>query len=822
MAEGGAQFGSGGGQKPQLFLPGAERTGQQSDGTGTGANGDNHTENKGNAADGKTPADNARAEVYNSGPKPQEGTNNGQGNRPTGLAEKIVPPAGGALASGQGNLNAERNPVKSQEAKPAAPGALENKALSAPQQQAAAATEKTSPVVGKSQAEPPKELIASSPYAKTNNDQSIQPQGQPKRIEADQNPPTHHKEDKDQTATSARALAQSDRNTTDNQQTKTNTVPGDKPNEPIGRSGNQKIESQPPPAQQAKPLETNYQSKPTASEAKPEPRSIPIPTPIDVQQPQKNQNPISPVHQPESAPIASQKDLSTKPVDPKMQLGEIQKPITSDGKVASEALKDTKSESTRSPEIAGAGADKNSPGNGPIAHEQPSTKESNNPNGGTQKGFDVAQENTTMEARGDKIQSPSQIRTAEDIATGRLDTTLIEKNREHPLDNMVVPVGRTDGKEPIARQPEATREPKVDNQSDKDKSADVVHKTETRLPGSEVASGSMGIGFDGRPGRGNDKSEQKAEAIERGEVFTTLDGKPVRLDLTNKETCKQLLDLINQIETNKFKALDQTGRERLALLVELEPKSRTALKDILQAFVLKDKPVELELARTLMTDKIDPALARQTKELADGRVDDAHKLQRLEAKEKAARNFLTSFANHVFEAFNRVVNNARNSVRATEPEPKSVDDILQEAHSDKMSTISAVEQATSEEREQLLEKLATFSAPAEDIDVAPNSDVEVEKDAAPGVTLTTQDEDGTYRDVYAVKAGETYKSIAVKSFDDGERLEQLLKEINKPAAAYLDDRIVPAGLIAGQIIYLPTNTECKLFLAKLDAKGGVS
>lgn len=792
---------SGSNNKPLQFgTEGDEYAANQGDGTGTGAI-DKTPQGKTDqqAATEKLHADATPVDQKPGAAKPGAVPSD---NAPVG--KDTTPAASGKQAS--------------PEAKTPTP---ESKAIAASQTTTTA--EKAQAPAGKSQPEhvaegkATKELPAASlvepkaqsqPKSDTTN---IQPQSQAKPVEANKVPESLHLQEKDQAATSAKALAQSDRNTADSPQAKTNTS-ADKPNEPIGRTGNQKIESQPPPGQQTKPQEATYQTgKPTSPETRPEARSIPVPVPVEIHQPQKNQNPASAAHQPEAAPIAPQKDLTAKLADAKVQLSEPTKLPTTDGKAASEAVQGKKSESPSSPTSAGELGQKDFAGREGKLVPEPNTTKNDGGSGGTGKEFNVAQEASTKDAPIDKTEPRSQIKAIEnEITPNKLDA-IIEKNKDHnQIDSTILPTGR----KVEAETPVRVTEGKQDTRQDKD-GKEVGQKLEPRPPGAEgTLGGSIGAGLDARGGRTQEKVEPSADREQRGEIFKALDGKPLRLDFASKETCKQLLDLINQIDSNKFKPLDQAGRERLSLLLELNPVNRAALKEVLQSFVMKDKPIELESVRSLMAEKLDPMLARQLKDMADGRIDDAQKLQRLEARVKDAGNFLTSFASHVFEAFNRILTNARQSVSSSEA--TSVDDILQEAHSDKMSIISVVEQTASEQREQLLDRLATYTVAPEEIEPAVTA---VDEAESVNRTKATQDKDGKFRKSHTVESGQTYKSIAIELYNGEARLEELLKQVNGgDIATFIDDRVQRKDLEAGDVIFLPTDKEVDAALEGLNQR----
>lgn len=792
------------------------RTSDESTGQGNGAGDGKAGDNNGNPQQPEQSP--AHAEAYPTTPQPKEINNNGQGKPTGGPAEKTAPPAAGgaSVSDGGTKLSLDGNSSQHKQETKAANASPGDKALSAPQQPVAGAIEKSNPAVSKSTDTnrneavkthlPTAELTAVQPKS----EQSIQPQA--KSVEVTRSSQSLHDENKDRAVTSA----QPDRNTTDSTQAKTNTASSARSDVPLGGPGREQKDSQAPPpvtkAQDNSSQNQNQNQKVTSYETKQEPKSGSIPPviiPTDTHQTQKNQNPVSTAHQPERASVVSQKDLAAKAPDQNIRLGEMPGQHANGGKAASEAARGTNTDEPPKSPAAGELGSHNSAGREGRLVPEPNTTTDANVRGGTGKEFDVAHENTTRDALSDITKSQSQIGHTEQtaVSTSRLDSIdgVIEKHKENPLENPIVPIGRKDGKEPIVSQSEATRDPKVDNQSGKDKNADIANKADTRLPGNEVSSASMGAGFEGRSGRVDDKSEQKAETIERGETFKMLDGKPVKLDLSDKVTCKQLLDLINMIETNKFKPMDQTGRERLNLLLEIQPNSRSALKEMFQTFALKDKVVDLESVRVLTSDKLDSVLAKQFKDMADGRIDDAQKLQRLEAKVKDAGNFITSFASHVFEAFNRILGNARNSVNSSEA--ASVDDIYNEAHSEKMHTISVIEHTTSEQREQLLDKLAAQTAAMENTEI--NEDLEVEQtDDDTNANSKKIDPSGCSREEYLVQDKETPRSIARKCFNN-EILWQLIWEINKPEATYsaVNDEIENRDFVAGERIYLPTYAE---------------
>ncbi len=339
------------------------------------------------------------------------------------------------------------------------------------------------------------------------------------------------------------------------EQAKANTASSARSDVPLGGPGREQKDSQAPPtvtkAQENTSQQQNQNQKVTNYEPKSESKSGSIPPPViiptDTQLAQKNQNPASPVHQPEAAPGKPPQDLVAKPADSNVRSTELPKQTTTYGKTASEALKDLKSESARSPELAGAGTDKNSAGNGPIVHEQPNLSEATTKHGEPKSDVARGEQATTEATHKPETQEPSKeirvdttdsLTDRNNIVIDKNTKTQVEGTRDTAIGNRAgeAATGNRDGKQ----------EP-----PGKDKTADIANKTDTHLPGNDVSSASMGASFDGRPGRVNDKAEQKAETTDRGEVFKTQDGKPVKLDLTNKETCKQVLDLINQIETNR-------------------------------------------------------------------------------------------------------------------------------------------------------------------------------------------------------------------------------------------------------------------------------
>ncbi|MBX9725405.1 MAG: hypothetical protein K2X81_28670, partial [Candidatus Obscuribacterales bacterium] len=604
-----------------------------------------------------------------------------------------------------------------------------------------------------------------------------------KIAEAKSFPESLQQSGKDQAGTSAKALVQSDHNTSNNKQERQQS----QTNEPIGRTGNQKIESQPPPGQQQKPQEATYQpGKTTNPETRPEPRSIPIPIPIETHQAQKNQTPASAARQPETAPPVPQKDLAAKTTDAKAQLSDPLKQTTSDGKAAPEALQGKNIEPPKSSAVAGELGSSNSAGKEQIAHEPPVTKDSVNANVGTGKEFDVAHEATTSEASSGKSEPHSQIGHSEQIAVNasRLDgiDAIIEKDKDPQIDSTILPAGRkAEGGQPIK-----VTEGKQDSRQDKD-GAEVGQKPEPRSPGSEgTAGGSMGAGFDSRAGRSQDKVEPSADREQRGEVFKTQDGKQVRLDLTNKETCKQLLDLINQIETNKFKPLDATGKARLELLLEVQDGARMGIKEGLQAFIGKDRPIDKAQFTTLLDDKVELTFAQKIKELTIGRVNDAQKIEGLQSQLKVTETFFDSARKLIVEAFDRITNRARASVPTTKTDNLSA--ILDETISGKFDTVSEVEKAVSEETEQIQHAFEVFGATikhVENKDSEQQAEEQVDAQQTPGVTANQYNRTAN-RKPYLVKTNDTYASIAISEFSDI-RLWQLIERVNGGSLATIVD-----------------------------------
>lgn len=662
---------------------------------------------------------------------------------------------------------------------------------------AGATADKTQASAGKSQSESPKELIASNPYAKTNTDQSIQPQVQ-KSGEA-KTVPAALPSGNDQTGTSAQALSRSDHNATDNQQAKTNTASSEKPPQQIGGEAREHSDSQAPPAPVAKAQENSYQPSKTSSDAKPEINKIPaVPIPIENQS-QKNQNPAGAAQKPETAPGKPQQDLVAKSQEAKNLPADTQKQNTNDGKPGPEAEQHKKlDESPKSP-AAGELGSNNSAGKGGKLVPEPNTTTDANVRGGTGKEFDVAHENTTREALNDRSQPQSQIRHGEQTAvnTSRLDgiDAIIEKSRENQQDSPVVPIGKRDGKEPIVSQPDVARDPKVDNSSGKDKDTDIANKTETRQSGNEVSSGSMGAGFDGRPGRVNDKTDQKVEAIERGEIFKTLDGKSVKLDLSDKATCKQLLDLINQIETNKFKPLDQTGRERLNLLSEMQPTSQKQLKELLTAFVTKDVPVDSR-AGLLLQDKLEPSVAERFKQ-------QVNKILELEHSNLGIKQIVS----RVSEALDHFL------LKVFSAPKQELEKEVTDANGLVLTLADSADPMQPEVREFVINMKEILPRDIGDLDVVPEEAPESIDDTPFTTNSTKVDRSGHSREQYLVQDKDTPKSIALKC-SNNEALWRLILEINKPEATYSDvnDKIRNRDFLAGELIHLPTYTERQKFL----------
>lgn len=755
-------------------------------GDGTGDKTQQPTAAEQQAAQAKAAAEKLHADT--TPPKPtMEGTNNGQGNGKTDrAAEKSEPPAGGSSPVNRGGISSDGNSFQQKTESKAASTPSDSKTLSTTQQPTATSAEKSNAAAVKPQAEQVhtsgqnKELIATNPYnaPPKGGDKTIQPQEQSKP-EATKYPPSLHEEGKEQTAPSAKALAQSDRNT-DNQQTKTNAAPIEKPtNEPIGRSGHE-IEQHGPPAQQPKSSEnTNQSQKITTPETKPEPKSgsIPSPTPIptDIHQPQKLQNPASAANQPESAPIAPQKDLSTKPVDTKMQLGDNPKPPTADGKPASEAAQGKNFEPPRSPAVAGELGAHNSAGGERIAHEPPVTKESNNPNGGTSKQFDVAQEATTTEARGDRIQSQSQIKTSEDIATGRLDTTLIEKNRDHQVENTILPTGKNTVGEPSVKVDTG----KTDKQ-EKPPEVDSVtgDKPPLKVPVTDAAAGGSALAIP------SDHRSDKvtAEPVER--IILKVENGV--FNLAEKGTVSKLLGVLEQIKTGKVTATDPESTAFAHAVLSVKDANWVKVEVALKA-------LDSSLLNNLLVDKLPPEQAENQKLARWELPKEREKSAKLEAENqelKRDRYFLQGFVESIKGFFADFVH-GRKPLPPDASGPEIVEDISIEARNR-----NAVEQFWSRTQTQLAKYEVGEDTDQADVDDAP-VDISSSKSIQPIIAT---------RATHVVETLSNCEEIALLKLGNS-ALSDLLAQINQIESTLIDGRPVRRDLLPGEVLFLPTEQE---------------
>lgn len=587
------------------------------------------------------------------------------------------------------------------------------------------------------------------------------------------------------------------------EQAKANSASSARSDVPLGGPAREQKDSQAPPIPKAQentsqnqnqnPKLTNYENK---AESKSGSIPPPVPIPTDINTAQKNQNPASAAQKPETAPIMPLQDSVPKIQDAKNLPADIPKQNSNDGKPGPEVAQGKNPDSPRSSPAADELGSNNSTGREGRLVPEPNTTTDANVRGGTGKEFDVAHENTTRDALSDTTKSQSQIKTSnQDIVSDKLDTTLIEKNRENQQDSPVVPIGKRDGKEPIVSQPDGTRDPKVDNQSGKDKNADIANKTDIHLPGNEASSASMGAGFEGRPGR-MDKSDPKAETIERGETFKMLDGKTVKLDLSDKATCKQLLDLANQIETNKFKQLDPAGRERLNLLLEMRPASLKQLNEVLTAFVIKDVAIDSRIG-LLLQDKLEPGIAERSKQQVE-------KILELERSNSGFKQIVV-----------RVSEALEHFLKALSAPKKELEKEIPDAQRLVLQFTDDADPMPPEVREFVINMKEILPKNIDSLDVLDTGKEETQDhNDTPVVTNSTKvDPGGNSREQYLVQDKDTPQLIALKCFNNA-ALGQLIWEINKPEATYSadTDKIRNRDFLAGERIHLPTYDERQEFL----------
>jgi len=573
-----------------------------------------------------------------------------------------------------------------------------------------------------------------------------------------------------------------------------------KQNEPIGQSGRQNIEPHAPPAQAAKAQENTYQKdntyqnqKITNYETKPEPKSASIPPPViipaDIHQTQKNQNPASAAHQPETAPIKPLQDLAAKPPEQKFQTGETPGQHTNNGKAASDAAQGKNTDSPpKSPAAGELGANNSAGRDGKLVPEPHATTDAN-VRGGAGKEFDVAHENTTRDALSDTTKSQSQIGHTDQTAinTSRLDgiDAIIEKHKENPLENPIVPIGKRDGKEPIASQPEGTRDPKVDNQSGKDKNADIANKADTRLPGNEASSGSMGAGFDVRPGRVNDKAAAP-EPVER--IILRVEN--LAVNLADKGTVAKLLGVLEQIKTGKVTATDP---ESTVFAHAILSAKETNLGKIEAALKASDNA----LLNSILSDKLTPEQAEYQKLARWDLPKEKAKNEKLEAENqelKRDRNFLQGFISSVKGFFAEFVS-GRKPLEPDASAAEIIDEITVEANNK-----NAVEQFMSRTQNQLAKYEAGEDAEPIDAEDAPA----VASSPKPNQQKTT-------RDTHVVETLSNCEEIALLKLGNS-ALSELLAQINQIESTLIDDRPKRRDLLPGEVLYLPTKQEIQAVL----------
>lgn len=705
---------------------------------------------------------------------PPKETNNGQGKPTGGPAEKTEPPAGGSSVPNRdrGISSDGSSPQQKPESKTNVSPV--DKAFSASQQPATNA-EKTSTVPGKSTDTnrneavkthlPTAELTAVQPKS----EQSNQPQA--KSVEATKNSQSLHDENKDQTGTSAKALAPSDRTTSNAAQEKFQA--GHSLEQKIATPGERQAAA-PPQEHLSRPTQFDAQQMARAAQSdKPPQIAAAVP---GVENKQFGQAPGRANNPGEPAPTAEKHEQANKTVDLSLQNSEHSKSEKSAAKLATEGEQHKKLDEPPKSPAAGELGSNNSAGREGKLVPEPNLSEATTKHGEPKS--DVARGDQAVKEAPHKVETPQPSKEIRHDATENLTdkNIFIDKSKNAQIDGAKdTSIGNRPGETPTGN-----RDGKQDARSDKDIGNELTTKSDQRSDArvsDVVAGGSVGINLEGRGNR-----TEKSEPAER----IILKVENLAVNLADKGTVANLLGVLEQIKTGKVIATDP---ESTAFAHAVLSMKETNLGKIEAAL----KTSDVTLLNAVLLDKLTPEQAEYQKLARWDLPKEKAKNEKLEAENqelKRDRNFLQGFIASVKNLFADFIH-GRKLLGQDASAAEIVEEITIEAKNK-----NAVEQFMARTHTQL----ARYDA-GED---AEQIDIEDAQVTASGQRSNQQKT--TTRDTHVVETLSNCEAIALLKLGKAE-LGELLAQINQIESTLIDDRPKRRDLLPGEVLFLPTKQE---------------
>ncbi|MBX9693122.1 MAG: hypothetical protein K2Z81_12105, partial [Cyanobacteria bacterium] len=276
----------------------------------------------------------------------------------------------------------------------------------------------------------------------------------------------------------------------------------------------------------------------------------------------------------------------------------------------------------------------------------------------------------------------------------------------------------------------------------------------------------------------------------------------LKVDLSSPDMSKKLLDVLTQIQSGKVTAADPISK---AFALELLS-SKSGVDSILAAHDSKN----LELVKQLLSDKLPPdvALDRFKAQWENPQLKTENELLKQKLKERdnvvevAVREVRKSFSNIL-----RVVVDVFQKKNQELPEPPM--GTLLENFMTQTDPIAVIK----EEKVRVLSRLTSLG----DSILVQSSEKEATEETKSSTTVCSQSQDeyGSLRTQYIVKADETYESIALEQFGN-ECYGQLIESINESYATTRDDgEYGRHELVEGEILNMPTEKEREEYLDPL-------